>query len=135
MILVGIWGSRAYSTLIPIDLEGEMSMHEMYNILLAIHLWALDLADRVVCGHCENESAGTVSNSGRIREEFLDICLRQLSVLCASYNIDVKVQHIIWSSLSCSWHLCCHISVEFLIQYPQCCVFLNSWPVMLYYLE
>ena len=62
-----VWGSRVYSTLIPTDRTGEMliTQYEMYDILLAIHLWACQLTDRVVCVHCDNESAVTVSNSGR----------------------------------------------------------------------
>ena len=67
---------------------------EMYNILLAIRISASELTDRVVCVHCDNESAVTVSNTGRTKDPFLDLCFRHLSMLCAACNIDLRVQHI-----------------------------------------
>ena len=44
--------------------------------------------------HCDNESAVTVSNTGRTKDPFLDLCLRYLSMLCAACNIDLRVQNI-----------------------------------------
>ena len=94
--LWGVWGSQVYSTLVPIDVIGEMSItqYELYNILLAIRLWAFDLTNKVVCVHCDNESAVTVANTGKTRGPFLDLCIRHLAMLCVRFNIDVMVRHI-----------------------------------------
>ena len=94
--LGGVWGSRVYSTHVPTDVIGEraITQYEMYNILLAVRLWATDFIDRVICVHCDNESAVTVCNTGKTRDPFLDLCLRHLTMVCASFNIDLRVQHI-----------------------------------------
>ena len=48
----------------------------MYNILLAIRLWARDLVGRVVCVHCDSESAVTDCNTGKTQDTFLDcVCV------------------------------------------------------------
>ena len=71
-----------------------ITQYEMCNILLAVCLWAEEFTDRVICVHCDNESAVTVCNTGKTRDPFLDLCLRHLTMLCASFNIDLRVQHI-----------------------------------------
>ena len=48
----------------------------------------------MICIYCDNESAVTVCNTGKTCDPFLDLCLRQLTMLCVSYNIDLRVQHI-----------------------------------------
>ena len=60
--LGGVWGSRVYSTMIPVDLIGNraITQYETYNVLLAVRLWKEEFADRVVCVHCDNESAVTI---------------------------------------------------------------------------
>ena len=52
--LGGVWGSRVYSTRVPTDVIGEraITQYEMYNILLAVCLWATDFTDRVICVQC-----------------------------------------------------------------------------------
>ena len=48
--LGGVWGSCVYSTLVPTNVIGQLSItqYEMYNILLALRIWASELTDRVV---------------------------------------------------------------------------------------
>ena len=44
--------------------------------------------------HCDNEGAVTITNMGKTRDQFLDLCLRHLSMLCAGFNIELQVKHI-----------------------------------------
>ena len=134
--LGGTWGSRVYSTVVPVETIGERSItqYELYNVLLAIHLWASDLANKTVCVHCDNQSAVTVINSGKTKDTFLDMCIRQLAMLCALHNIDLRLQHArgvdnaIADSLSrgkynnlgeVQWDIVLIICLLF-FRYPQC---------------
>ena len=52
---------------------------------------ASDLANKAVCVHCNNQSVVTVMNSGKTRNPFLDLCIQHLPILCACFNIDLRV--------------------------------------------
>ena len=49
--LGGIWASRAYSVGIPFTL----TQYELYNILVAVKLWASHWKDKVISAWCDNE--------------------------------------------------------------------------------
>ena len=50
--------------------------------------------DKAVSIHCDNESAVAVIRSNKTRDRFLDIGLRNICLICASWNIDLKVAQI-----------------------------------------
>ena len=84
--LGGAWGSRVYSVPIPFDVIGyaAITQYEMYNVLLALRILARDLENKVVCIHCDNESAVTVIRSIKTRDSCLDTCLRNIWLTCAT---------------------------------------------------
>ena len=92
----GIWGSRAYTAEIPpnISFETSITQLEMYNIVVALRLWARDWSNKIICIRCDNESAVSVCNSGKTRDSFLNLCLYELWLLVCKYNVDLRVQHI-----------------------------------------
>ena len=92
----GIWGSCAYTAEIPHDISSNASIThlEMYNIVIALRLWAHEWQDSVISLKCDNESAVSVCNSGKTRDSFLNLCLYELWLLICKYNIDLRVSHI-----------------------------------------
>ena len=44
--------------------------------------------------HCGNEGAVTVVRTSKPKDNFLDICLRNLWLVCATFNIDLRIKHI-----------------------------------------
>ena len=99
MLVLKAWGEHgvpAYSVPIPFDVIGYAAIthYEMCNVLLALRIWAQDLENKVVCIHCDNESAVAVIRSNKTRDRFLDVCLRNIWLICATWNIDLRVAHI-----------------------------------------
>ena len=66
----------------------------MYNILLALRLWGPQLQKITVCVHCDNESAVTVVRTSKTKDLFSDTCLRNLWLICATLNIDLRIKNI-----------------------------------------
>ena len=92
----GVWGSRVYSAQVPPNLVHRISITqvEMYNVLITVKLWAPLWRDKDVRIRCDNESAVTVCNTGKTKDPFLSIYIRQLWFTCAQFNVDLKVRHI-----------------------------------------
>ena len=89
----GAWGSWVYATEIPfVDLP--ITQCEMYNIVVALKLWGHEWRDKVVNVKRDNESAVTVCNTGRTKNRFLNVCLYNLWLITAKYNIELRVSHI-----------------------------------------
>ena len=92
----GIWGLRAYSALVPPNLAHRISITqvEMYNLLVAVCLWAPLWKNKTIRIRCDNESAVMVCNTGKTRDPFLSWCIRQLWFICAQHNVNAQVRHI-----------------------------------------
>ena len=94
--LGGIWASHAYLINIPFMLFGEFAItqYEMYNILVAVKLWASHWKDMVNFIWCDNGSAVMVCNTGRTRVAFLGACLQ--NAIIDLYVIHIGVETILW---------------------------------------
>ena len=92
----GSWGNKAYSTSIPPQISQgvAISQLELYNIVVAARLWAPLWQNKAVCIRCDNESAVSVCNSGKMRDVFMNLCLHNLWLVISQYNIDLRVTHI-----------------------------------------
>ena len=92
----GIWGSRAYSLTLPNLIQGliPITQCEMFNIVIALHMWAHLWQNKVIALKCDNESAVYVCNTGKTRDSFLNICSHRIWHLTAKHNIDLRVSHI-----------------------------------------
>ena len=61
---MGAWGSRVYSVPIPFEMIGHaaITQYEMYNILLALRIWARDLENKVVCIHYDESAVAVIQS-------------------------------------------------------------------------
>ena len=50
--------------------------------------------DKVVNIKCDNESAVAVCSTGKAKNEFLSVCLHNVELVRAKYNIELRVTHI-----------------------------------------
>ena len=66
----------------------------MYNITVALKVWARRWQNKVVCIFCDNLGAVTVSQTGKTRDPFLNAWLHALWLTAARFNIQVRVMHI-----------------------------------------
>ena len=97
--LVGIgavWGARAYAEKIPEDIrKGRSIVHfEMYNIIVMIKHWAKRWQGAIVYVHSDNMAVVHTINSLRANDEFLGVCIRNLLMEAAQYNIHIKACHV-----------------------------------------
>ena len=67
---------------------------ELLTVVVAIKLWQFKLAGRCIMIHCDNQACVEMINSMRSRNNFLQMCLRELWLKLAVNNIMVKAAHI-----------------------------------------
>ena len=89
----GVLGSRVYAVDIPFK-DLAITQCEMYNIVVAAKLWGHEWENKVVNIKCDNESAVAVCSTGKTRNDFFNICLFNLWLITAKYNIELRVSHI-----------------------------------------
>ena len=66
----------------------------MYSLLVAVKLLAPYWKDKSMCVRCDNESAVVVCNTGKTKDAFLNLCIRQLWFISTRFNIELQVRHI-----------------------------------------
>ena len=79
----GVWGDEVYFTPIfhiPIGYRTITNL-EMINILIAPRVWAQQWAHKKVTFKCDNLTIVQVIQTGKTRDEFLAICLRDIWLL------------------------------------------------------
>ena len=89
----GVWGTHVYAATIPFE-NLPITRCKMYNIVIAAKLWGHEWKNKVVNIKCDNESAVAVCSTGKTRDEFLNVCLFNLWLITAKYNIGLRVSHI-----------------------------------------
>jgi hypothetical protein len=82
----GIWEERFRSF--------NIAILEFYPIVLAVHLWADKLANKVIIFHTDNEALVYVINKQTAKEPMLLSILRTLVLVCLKYNILFRAEHI-----------------------------------------
>ena len=94
--LGGIWNQEVYSTPIFDIYNHKLTIvHlEMLNLIIALKLWGHRWAHMTVRFYCDNLAVVQVVNTGKTRDEWLALCLRNIWLLIASYDITLKVDHI-----------------------------------------
>jgi hypothetical protein len=73
---------------------------EMINCMVALKLWAQQLKDKCVCLHSDNMPSVNVLQAGRSRDPKLLSCAREVWLICAHYNINLRVEHTPGESLT-----------------------------------
>ena len=92
----GIWNQEVYST--PIfdiyDFQLKIVHLEMLNLAIALKLGGQKWAYMTVRFYCDNLAVVQVVNTGKTRDEWLALCLRNIWLLAASYDISLRIDHI-----------------------------------------
>ena len=94
--LGGCWNQEVYSTPIFDIYNHKLTIvHlEMLNLVIALKLWGHRWAHMTVRFYCDNLAVVQVVNTGKTRDEWLALCLRNIWLLIASHDITLKINHI-----------------------------------------
>ena len=72
----------------------DISVLELYPIMLGVHLWASRLKNKRVLFYSDNESVVHVINKQTSKHKGLLALVRQLVLICLSQNIYFKARHV-----------------------------------------
>ena len=76
----------------------QQSLHisalELWVVLIATRVWAAKLSGLKFIVSCDNEAAVTSINSGKSRDPCIQQCLRQLWMLAATFDFEIRAQYI-----------------------------------------
>ena len=91
-----VWDNKAYAESIPHSIrKGHSIVHyEMYNAVVMIKHWAKEWQGSVVHVHRDNMAVVQCINSLRANDEFLGVCIRNLLMEAAQYNIHIRAHHV-----------------------------------------
>ena len=67
---------------------------EMLNVVVALKVWASVWADKIIDIKCDNLAVVEVLTSGKTKDNFLATCARNVWLICAIFNIQIRVWHI-----------------------------------------
>ena len=91
-----VWRDRVYS--IPIhncaDLKLTIVHFEMLNIVIALRTWGHLWQHGSISIRCDNLRVVHVVKTGKTRDPILALCVRNIWLLTASYDIDLVITHI-----------------------------------------
>ena len=91
-----IWDNQVYCRNIKGIMPENLSIvhFETLNIVVALKTWANRLCRTQVTVYCDNMAAVMICQTGKTRDQFLAKCYRNLWLICAVYEIDLRVVHI-----------------------------------------
>ena len=94
--LGGVWAYKVYST--PTYNIPKFTMKivhwEMFNILLALRVWGHNWRNSIVEIHCDNLAVVQVVTTSKTKDPFLAACIRNIWLLTATQDIDLRISHI-----------------------------------------
>ena len=67
---------------------------EMLNIYLALRVWAPQWAGKLVRCECDNAAVVSVIKSGKTRDAVLGAYARNINMLAALFDIELKLVHL-----------------------------------------
>ena len=101
-----VWGNRALAGLFPLEFEDlDINKKEMITVMAAVKHWFSDLANLKVKIFVDNQACVALLNYGITRSPFLAACLREIHVVLANYNIELRAEYIT-SKDNCLADLC-----------------------------
>ena len=91
-----IWADRVYSAPVPcIPGFALKIVHlEMWNIVIAFRVWGHLWKHSSIAVNCDNEACVHVIATSRTKDPFLAVCIRNLWLITAFYDISLQVHHI-----------------------------------------
>ena len=91
-----VWQNKVYAT--PIHNLGDLKLSivhlEMLNIVIALRVWGSSWQHKRLQIHCDNLGVVQVVKTGKTKDPFLALCIRNIWLLTASYDIDLDISHI-----------------------------------------
>ena len=120
----GVWRDRVYATpihnMMGVDLK---IVHlEMLNLVIALRTWASHWCHSSITVHCDNSGVVFVVKTGKTKDPFLALCVRNIWLLTAHYDIHLDIVHIpgrcntiadtlsrIYSSSNIDTSILCHL--------------------------
>ena len=109
----GIFGKFFFHCRFPdfiLDMKLHISALELLAVVVCLKLWGSHFKGKKLIIGCDNLAACIVVNSGKARCQFLQKCLREICFLAATFEFQVKAEHVpgvsngVADSLS-RWHL------------------------------
>ena len=73
---------------------GNIAHYEMLAIYIAIKKWKDKLAGKKITLLCDNQACVAVVNSGRASDPKLAECLRQIVMITATNDIQIKLEYV-----------------------------------------
>ena len=91
-----LWKDRVYASPVhDISSFSPTIVHlEMINLVIALRMWGNFWTNSVVTAHCDNIAVVQVVDNSRTRDPFLAACIRNIWLLTAKWDIQLKVIHI-----------------------------------------
>jgi len=77
-----------------LDRGHHINILELLSIMVALKLWVSKLAYLRVTIYCDNTASVATINSGRTRDAFMLKILREIAMLCASQNCQIRAVHL-----------------------------------------
>ena len=76
------------------SLSLDINALELLSIVVAAKLWGDRWKGKRILLYCDNTTSVNVLNSGAARNVFLQTCLREICLLAAQYEFEIRAQHI-----------------------------------------
>ena len=91
-----VWRNRVYAT--PIHNCGDMDLKiihlEMLNIVIALRTWDVYWRHSDIDIFCDNLGVVQVVETGKTRDQFLALCVRNIWLLTAVLDIQLNIYHV-----------------------------------------
>ena len=92
----GVWRDCVYAT--PLHNLGGLDLKivhlEMLNLVIALRTWGSSWCHSSITVYCENLGVVCVVKTGKTKDPFLALCLRNIWLLTAHYDTDLDIAHI-----------------------------------------
>ena len=88
-------GDRAIVGIFPWEVEDlDITKKEMLTVMAAVKHWFEDLKNLKVKIFVDNQACVALLNYGITKSPFLAACLREISFVLASYNIELRAEYV-----------------------------------------
>ena len=91
-----LWKDRVYASPVQdiLNFSPTIVHLEMINLVIALRMWGKYWANSVATAHCDNIVVVQVVDNSRTRDPFLAACIRNIWLLTAKWDIQLKIIHI-----------------------------------------
>ncbi len=93
----GVSGDACFHSVFP-PFISEQDLHinalEMLALMVCMKLWCSNWKGKRIRVLCDNQTSVIVLNTGRTRDPFLQACLREICMLAATAEFEVRARHI-----------------------------------------